>query len=173
MCLSFGEARVSCCLALLTCRPRKGWKLREVHEADDPIPSTSSQLPESDEEPHTSPSGLEATAAPEQGKALPAVSTSPSSCLDEGVQSAAVRLYSPLHSKPRPPSQPAAGAFLAYEPSIQDRPLPLTLEHLLEPDSIGRSSTTGDTGAAPWLSYVDPVAIGLLSDTEARYLFLQ
>jgi hypothetical protein len=49
-------------------------------------------------------------------------------------------------------------------------PQRLTLESYFEPDA---AIDLSPPAAAPWLVYTDPVAVGLVSETEASFLFRQ
>ncbi|GMK56152.1 hypothetical protein CspeluHIS016_0212080 [Cutaneotrichosporon spelunceum] len=76
-------------------------------------------------------------------------------------------------SPSRPPSQPPVASFYPNEVAlIQPQFGPPSLENYFEPDVSLDSwvSEPSDPACAPWLSYADPVDIGLLSEGEARHL---
>lgn len=72
----------------------------------------------------------------------------------------------------RPPTQPPVASLFANEANpIAMQSRPLTVENYFEPDIRLEPDVTAS--AAPWLSYTDPVLIGLLSEPESRFLFRQ
>ncbi|TXT07085.1 uncharacterized protein COLE_06416 [Cutaneotrichosporon oleaginosum] len=76
--------------------------------------------------------------------------------------------YSPVASTStlRPTTQPPIASFFPNE--LAAAPLRVTLESYFEPDA---ALDPTPPAAASWLVYTDPVAVGLISEPEAQYLF--